>query len=158
MVWKIAAILLVSLCSLAAQDSGDPLVERLANVKMFAFGGVGFASIATQGRERLRTSYVSPEPSRNSRTFIQDRYARSQELRAGRSLQPKSDSVQRTCRDAAFVESGSGDCSRLHHSQNHARRCHSKHRRWSIRAPPVETVNRRKNFRDGVGRLRGAGR
>jgi hypothetical protein len=43
------------------------------------------------------------------------------------------------------------------YSQNHARCCHSKHRARSIPAPLVETVNDQKNFRDGVGRLRGAG-
>lgn len=49
MVWKMAAVLFVSACGLTAKHSGDPVVERLAKVKMFAFGGVGFASIRTQG-------------------------------------------------------------------------------------------------------------
>ena len=62
MVWKIGAILLLSAWKLAAQDSGDPLVERLANVKMFAFGGVGFASIATQGENDY--AQVMSRPSR----------------------------------------------------------------------------------------------
>ena len=62
MVWKIAAILLVSMSGLAGQDSRDPLPERLAKVKMFAFGGVGFASVATQGEKDC--AQVMSRPSR----------------------------------------------------------------------------------------------
>jgi len=126
MVWRFAAISLVSVWGLTCQASGDPVVERLGKVKMFAFGGVGFASVMSQGEKDY-----GQVMSRAVRQEILEQLFKTGTVEAKSYalvgfLQSKSHAVQRPCCDATFIEIGSVDGSRLRYSQNDTGRCCSK--------------------------------
>jgi hypothetical protein len=60
---RLTSVLLVAVCGVAlAQSAGSDsdAVKRLSKVRMFAFGGVGFAGVTSQGEKDFRVIFAEP--------------------------------------------------------------------------------------------------
>jgi len=56
--WILASLILVSIAN--AGDSSDSVLERLAKVDRFAFGGTGFAGVISRGEKDYRVILSRP--------------------------------------------------------------------------------------------------
>jgi len=57
---RILMALLISILPVRAQDTPDSVLDRLSKVRVFAFGGVGFAGVTSKGQADYRIIFRRP--------------------------------------------------------------------------------------------------
>ena len=67
---SILSVLLLLVSTAYAGDSGDPVLDRLAKVDRFAFGGTGYAGIISQGEKDYKIILGRPSAKTDFETLI----------------------------------------------------------------------------------------
>jgi hypothetical protein len=61
--WPLILLILFSISPVLADDTVDAAVNRLSTVERFAFGGVGFAGVISEGETDFKFLLAQPKPT-----------------------------------------------------------------------------------------------